>query len=209
LLDAARAALASLSEEWLLLIDGADDVDAMSRHWPPGNCGNILYTSRNPLLKHLALDSVAEVAGLDNGDAVQLLLDAARLLPASGAVTQLAVTIVHRLGNLALAVHQARAYIAQGECRIYDFLDTFERSRAHLHSVDTYNRASLYKQAIYATWELSCSAIERKATGALHHDSPAVVARNALQLLSMLACFHFEEVTEDIFRRAAENPRRG
>ncbi len=208
-LDAARALLASLREEWLLLVDGADDAEAMSGLWPPGRYGDILYTSRNPVLKDFTSDAVCEVSEMEDDDAVELLLDAARLKPAPDAVKALAATIVAELGHLALAVDQAGAYIACGECRVYDFLDTFERHRASLLSVDAYNRASPYKRAVYATWELSYSAIQRMSCGEIERDPQVEVARNAIQLLNMLAFFHYEHMTEDIFRRAAEDPSRG
>jgi hypothetical protein len=204
----AGGALATLNAEWLLLVDGADDVEAMAGLWPPGRNGNILYTSRNQMLKDFASDAVFEVAEMEDDDAVQLLLDAARLRPASDEVMQLAKDIVARLGHLALAIDQAGAYMARGECRIYDFLATFERHRASLLSVDAYRSASLYKRAVYATWELSHSAIQRISAGQLQRDPLVQVARNAIQLLNMLAYFHYEHVTEDMFRRAAENPKR-
>ncbi len=154
LLDAGQASLAALREEWLLVVDGADDTDAMSGLWPPGRSGNILYTSRNPTLKNFAADAICKVAEMDDDEAVQLLLDVARLTPASDEVTALAAGIVHKLGNLALAIDQAGAYIARGECRIYDFSNTLERHRASLLGVDAYSRASSDKRAVYATWEL-------------------------------------------------------
>ncbi len=77
-LDAARALLASLRDEWLLLVDGADDAEAMSGRWPPGRYGDILYTSRNPVRKDITSDAVCEVSEMENDDAVELLLDAAR-----------------------------------------------------------------------------------------------------------------------------------
>ncbi len=207
--DAARALLASLTEEWLLLVDGADDANAMSGFWPPGQSGDILYTSRNPVLKDLRPDAVCEVSGLEDHAAVELLLDAARLKPASREDTRLASAIVSDLGNLALAVDQAGAYIARGECRIQNFRDTFAHHRASLLSVDAYSRATADKRAVYTTWELSYSAIQRKANGAPWRDLQAEVARNAIQLLNMLSYFHYENITEDIFKRAAENPDRG
>ncbi len=203
--DAARALLASLREEWLLLVDGADDVDAMSGLWPPGRHGNILYTSRNPVLKELSPDTVCEVAELEKDEAVELLLDAARLRTyASDEVMRLAEDIVDELGSLALAVNQAGAFMALGECRIHDFLETFKKRRAQLFSVNAYKDASTYEQAVYATWELSYSAIQRKSSSRARRTSEAKVAENAIQLLNMLAFFHYENVTEDTFRRAAE-----
>jgi hypothetical protein len=207
-LEAAPAALASLSEEWLLLVDGADDASALSGLWPPGRSGNIVFTSRNLVLKDFTSDAVFVVAEMDDEAAVRLLLDAARLMPASDEVTMLAKGIVTKLGILALAIDQAGAYIARGECCVYDFLDTFELHRTSLLSIDAYNRAWPSKQSVYATWELSYSAIERKAAGERQQNSSVTVARNAIQLLNMLAYFHFEDVREDIFRRAAEHSGR-
>jgi hypothetical protein len=150
--DAARGLLASLTEEWLLLVDGADVANAMSGLWPPGQNGNMLYTSRNPVLKDLRPDTVCEVSGLEDDAAVELLLDAARLTPAVRESTQLAQQIVSDLGHLALAVDQAGALITWGECRIQDFRETFARHCASLLSVDAYNRATADKQAVYTTW---------------------------------------------------------
>jgi hypothetical protein len=143
--DTARGALATLNTEWLLLMEGADDTEAMIGLWPPGRYGNILYTSRNLVLKDLASDAVCEVAVIENDEAVQLLLNAACLGPASDNVTQLAKDFVTNLGYLALAIDQAGAYIARGECQIYDFLATFERHHTSLLSVDAYHSMSLYQ----------------------------------------------------------------
>ncbi len=143
--------MASLDEEWLLIVDGADEADAKSGLWPPERYGNVLYTSRNPVLKDLSPSAVYRVAEMEEVEAVELLLDAARPRPVSDKVTQLARSIVSELGSLALAVDQAGAYMARGECRILDFLATFERNRAQLLGVDAYRGASTYERAAYAT----------------------------------------------------------
>jgi hypothetical protein len=102
---AARALLASLREKWLLLVDRADDVNVMTGLWPPGRHGNVLYTSRNPVLKELLPDAVCEVAEMEKAAAVELLLDGARLRQhASDDLMRLAEDIVKELGSLALAV---------------------------------------------------------------------------------------------------------
>ncbi len=208
-LESARGLLGSLNDEWLLLVDGADDVSAMSGLWPPGQHGDILYTSRNPFLKVLAPDAVCEVSEMEDLDAVDLLLDAARLKPASDDVSRRAKEIVSELGNLALAVDQAGAFIARGECRIDDFLGTFQRHRARLLSVDAYNHASPDARAVYATWELSYSVIQRIANAGPTQSPRVEAARNAMTLLNMLAYFHYESITEDVFKRAAEDVNRG
>ncbi len=206
--DAARTVLASLAEDWLLLVDGVDDVDAVAGWWPLGRNGNILYTSQNPVLKDFAPEAVCEVAEMEECEAVELLLAAARLRPTTDKVTRLAKNITAVLGHLALAIDQARGYIARGECRIYDFLEKFERHHVSLLNVDAYHSASPYKRAVYATWELSFSALQRKRASGQQHDPFVEAARNGIQLLAMLAYFHYEDVTEDTFKRAAENYHR-
>jgi tetratricopeptide (TPR) repeat protein len=176
----------------------------MSGLLPTGHQGNILYTSRNPLLRELSPDAVCEVAELEKDQAVELLLAAARLqAPASEEVLRLAEAIVDELGSLALAVSQAGAFMALGECRIHDFLATFKNRRAQLFSVNAYKDAATYERAVYATWDLSYSAIQRKSSKGDRRTSEAQTAANAIQLLNMLAFLHYENVTEDIFWRAA------
>jgi hypothetical protein len=206
---AARALLESLDEQWLLLADGLDEAEAMSGLWPQGRFGNIIYMSRNLVLKDFPRHAVCEVAEMEEAAAVDLLLDATRLKPASEEVAQLVRDAVSELGLLALAVDQAGAYIARGECCIHDFVSVFKKHRATLLAVNPYKGASSYERAAYATWDLSYQAIEQGATARARQSSEAVVAQNALQLLNMLAYFHYATVTEDIFRRAAEDECRG
>jgi hypothetical protein len=155
------------------------------------------------------LDAVCEVAGLEEDNAIHFLLDAARLKPVTEEITELARGIVKKLGYLALAIDQAGAYIAHGECYVYNFHETLERHGASLLSVSAYNRASPYKRAIYAMLELYYSAIQRMSTGELGQDLHIQTARDALQLLNMLMYFHYENVSDDIFRRAAKIPCSG
>jgi hypothetical protein len=99
--------------------------------------------------------------------------------------------------------------MAQGECRIHNFLDTFKKHKAQLLRVSAYKDASAYERAVYATWDMSYAAIQGTANVVTRPNSEAEVARNAINLLYMLAFFHYENVMEDGFRRAAENKRRG
>jgi hypothetical protein len=62
---AARALLALLNKEWLLLVDGADQADALSGLWPPGPYGNVRHTSRNLVLKDFAPNAVSAVADME------------------------------------------------------------------------------------------------------------------------------------------------
>ncbi len=153
---------------------------------------------------------MCEVSKLEVDAAVELQLNAARLTPASHAYTRLASEkLFPNSDPLALALDQAGAYIARGECRFQNFCETFARHRASLLSVEAYNRASPDAWAVYATWELSCSAIRRKANGSPWQDPQVRVARKAIRLLHMLAYILYKNVTAKMFKRVAENPERG
>src|ERR1700728_3425661 len=49
--------LAEMDSNWLLIFDNADGVSSMvSKYLPPGNRGNVLITSRNPMMKRNVSD---------------------------------------------------------------------------------------------------------------------------------------------------------
>ena len=102
--------------KWLLLFDGADNVEDVSGLWPPGIYGDIIYTSRNPMLRRLPEYQMRHVSDMDSNEALELLLKSARLDASLTTFKEQALAIVAELGYLALAIDQAGAYIASGEC---------------------------------------------------------------------------------------------
>jgi hypothetical protein len=150
----ALALLATLDKEWLLLVHGANELEAIAGLWPLGHKSNLLYISRNSHLRSLYAQAMCEVAKLDEAEAVQLLLDVAQLDSASEVLWAAARHIISELGYLALAIDQAGAYIARGNCTIDDFVKTLRWHRADLFHGDAYRGASPYERTVYATWEL-------------------------------------------------------
>ena len=143
------------------------------------------------------------VAQMEHGEALELLLRSARL-DRSGIHNDQASAIVTELGFLALAIDQAGAYIASGECTINDFLETFNVQRENLLQNEAYKGASDKERAVYATWDLSHTAIARRAD--LPHDEALRQGpKAALQILHVFPFFHNEGIMEDIFKFAAEN----
>ena len=110
--------------------------------------------------------------------------------------------IVSELHCLALAVDQAGAYIGQGYCTIDKYLDIFTQNRKGLLSHPSLKGASSYDYAVYASWDLSHQAIELMASG----KSPlqtVTAAKDALEILKLFAFFHYGNISEEIFERAA------
>ena len=200
----ARRELEFYEGNWLLLVDGADNLEDISQLWPPGIHGDILYTSRNRMLRRLPGSQMRCVSEMNKDEASELLLKSAHLdMPLKSHKKQ-ASDIVAELGYLALAIDQAGAYIANGECRIDDFLETFNVHRQHLLQNEAYKGASGNDRAVYATWDLSYTAIARQADSAAN-GALRQAPKAALQILQIFPFFHNEGIMEEIFRSAAEN----
>ncbi|KAL9611396.1 MAG: hypothetical protein Q9167_003937 [Letrouitia subvulpina] len=189
---------------WLLLFDGADSLEEISGLFPPGRYGDIIYTSRNPMLRRLPTSQMRHVSEMTYDEAPELLLKSARLNVSSTDYRAQALAIVAELGYLALAIDQAGAYIASGGCFLDDFLDIFNAHRQHLLENEAYKGASGSDRAVYATWDLSYAAIDRQAEAGAN-EALRQGPRAALQILRVFPFFHNEGIMEDIFRLAAEN----
>ncbi|KAL8992272.1 MAG: hypothetical protein Q9169_007232, partial [Polycauliona sp. 2 TL-2023] len=189
---------------WLLLFDGADSLDEISDLFPPGVHGDILYTSRNQLLRRLSTSQTRHVADMATHEAGKLLLRSARLTASSQEDQKHVSAIIAELGYLALAIDQAGAYIASGECSLNDFTTVFNSHRQHLMKNEAYKGASEGDRAVYTTWDLSYTAIERQAKAAGNDElrqGPAA----ALSIMRVVPYFHKEDIMEDIFRLTAQN----
>src|ERR1700733_4781068 len=82
----------------------------------------------------------------------------------------------------------------------------YSECRQTLLAHRSYEGASNYGRAVYTTWELSFLALEAKvAKGKTEMDAQA--AETAIVILQTFAFVHFDGIVEDIFRRAAENPK--
>ena len=189
---------------WLLLFDGADDLEEISDLFPPGIHGDVVYTSKDKMLRRLPTSQMRCVSGLNDEEAPELLLKSARLNASSKGYQEQALAIVKELGYLALAIDQAGAYMARGECRLDDFLDIFNVHRHYLLQNEAYRGASGSDRAVYATWDLSYTAIARQADATVN-EPLRQGPKAALQILQVFPFLHNEGIMEDIFRFAAEN----
>jgi hypothetical protein len=173
---------------------------------PPGDRGNILFTSRNPDMRRHAPEALAAVDRLEEVDAISLLLKAAFLDGSSEELAH-AKLIVEELCCLALAIDQAGASIASGICTIDAYLHMYAKHRQELLADPFFNGASDYGRAVYGTWDLSFRAIEVMKNTA--SDSMARAAESAISILQSFAFFHHDNILEEIFERAAKAAGRG
>src|SRR5882724_4847713 len=136
--------LSGQREEWLLLLDNADDptLDLLS-YFPLCSHGNILITSRNrdtcfnasqscqvsDMRPEEAKDLLLKIARLDNtneNEALAATIVEVHLLSLS---SRSMLTIVQELGHLALAVVQAGGYIFRSGCDISLYLGLYRTRR--------------------------------------------------------------------------------
>lgn len=134
-----------------------------------------------------------EFEKLDFDDAAELLLKASGIGRGVWNVNRdSARRVVTILGQHALAITQAGAYIRNKHCTLDDYLDMFHGQRKRLLEYRPLQAKSTYGD-VYATFEVSATMLEA---------SPLPEAAHALSLLQVLAFFHFEGIPESIFKRA-------
>ncbi|KAJ7711879.1 P-loop containing nucleoside triphosphate hydrolase protein [Mycena metata] len=178
--------LVAQHEDWLVFFDNADDSKLdLHKFLPKCNHGNIIITSRNPELR--VYGSHSPVSGLEEGDAIALLLK-------SGAVPQItsddektAADIVKVLWYLPLAIVQAGAFIAKFGA-LNQYLSLYAKNHNKLLREKPSQSHSDYEWTVYTTWEMSFNQL-----------SPA-----AAMLLQLCSFLHREGISEDIFSRAAD-----
>ncbi|KAA6407334.1 MAG: hypothetical protein FRX48_08882 [Lasallia pustulata] len=196
----------SITDKWLLIFDNADgEPDIIEENLASGTGGHVLVTSRNFNMRRIVSEeSYLEVNEMERDDAILLLLKAAYLTKPFEKDEVAATAIVDELGCLALAVDQAGAYIASGYCTINAYLEVLSRHRNELlNQSSSFKGASKYGLAVYATWDTSYEAIQRKQSRA-PNPREATAAENAITLLQILSFFHYGNIMEETFKRAAE-----
>lgn len=196
--NAGKHWLSNIDEPWLLIINNADDLSLeLSELFPEGERGHILVTTRNPSFRIHATVGALEFAGLGKKDALLLLLRASDFpRPWDSGTEDHGYKIADALGCLALALIQAGALILQRICKMDDYLGFYDHFRKRISVRQSSKDSKDEDQTIYATWEHSINSLELRGTQA---------SLDAVQLLSIVGFFHFENIRVDIFIRALNN----
>lgn len=211
---AAKNWLANLRYPWLLLIDNADDRNMdLEKHFPAGERGFILVTTRNPY--HRTLGTVGEKfydfekRRLDTDESNELLLKAADEPRRITSVRDAAARIAERLGYLPLALVQAGKAIFRGmcNCNLLNYLDIYDqswqrirqaRSRSDLRS-SLNNDEVVSMKNVYSSYEIIYRGLE---------NTPAVSTRDAVDLLKLFSFLSSESLRIEVFITAVRHPQR-
>lgn len=124
--EAALHWLSNQDEDWLLIIDNADDADLdLIEFFPQGANGHILITTRDQDCTFGNIGSMA-FYGMQESDANELFFKVANITD-STENRQHVRKILYELGYLALAIVVAGSAIHQGYCKLKSYLKYLER----------------------------------------------------------------------------------
>lgn len=152
-------------EDWLLVLDNADDLHLVAEFLPTVGQGHILLTTRAQATGSIA-NSLA-VEKMESHEGTRLLLRRAKLLApdaafdsVSAATLKEAQTLVQVLDGLPLALDQAGAYIEETGCNLLDYLALYKRHRSRLLERQS-SISTDYPHTVASTWSLSFRQVEQ------------------------------------------------
>ncbi|MEU5718690.1 FxSxx-COOH system tetratricopeptide repeat protein [Streptomyces sp. NPDC020403] len=164
-------------DNWLLVFDNAENIEAVRSYFPNGGPGKIIVTSRNREWERVATPLSVDV--FDRDESIALLQRRARGL-STGDADRLAAA----LGDLPLAVEQAGAWHAATGMPVDEYLGLLEERRPEILELDP---SPDYPLPVAAVWDISLSRLSQ--------DNPA-----ARQLLEICACMAPEPIPLSLFR---------
>ncbi|CUA77372.1 Kinesin light chain [Rhizoctonia solani] len=187
--------LESCSERWLVVFDNADTPSTdFQRYIPARGGGSVLITTRLPDLARLSEGpgSVCHLSNMSLADGAALLLKITSMRNQCLLDSDFKAAEQLELGGLALAIVHVGAYIAHSPGMTitrYHYLLLSERRRM----LDEYNElpvtAKLEEEGdtVYTTWRICYDQLKPESR----------------KLLWLIAYLHHDEISEDIFKRAA------
>ncbi|KAH8802451.1 tetratricopeptide repeat domain protein [Xylogone sp. PMI_703] len=190
--------LSQLEEPWLLIIDNADDPELDLPHlFPTSSRGHIIITTRNPDFRSHATVGSVRLDGLKEPEALHLLFRHADIpRPWDASTEAVGNEITRSLGYLALALIQAGTSIFRKICDLKNYLDFHSRYRSQHQGKPRSTTAEKDDDVVYSAFDISLHYLQTKGT---------IVSRDAVEILNIVAFYHFEHIRVDIFTRAVNN----
>ena len=138
---------------WLLVFDNAESAAALEPYLPSAQTGHVLVTSRDRLWP----EATVEVRPWSRPESVAFL----RSHSGSDEVT--ATSLAGALGDLPLALEQARAYLRETERSAPEYLDELQARSDELLAQGTPLR---YAATVATTWSVSLERVRKQAPAA-------------------------------------------
>ena len=156
----------STHEEWLLIVDNADELAMVQPLLPTGNKGHVLVTTRDQATGDLESFLVEK---MDCIEGTLLLLRRAKILKpgmeleqVSPEDRQVAEQIVKEMDGLPLALDQAGAYIEETKSDLSTYLECYRARRAVLLGRRG-RRDHDHPDSVATTWSLSFERVEQQS----------------------------------------------
>ncbi len=185
------------NQNWLLVLDNADDVKMASEFAPPGRIGHVLLTTQARAVGGFGRLIEIEQMGTEEGALFLLrrakyVAEGATLESADIADRDTAKKIVAQLDGLPLALDQAAAYIEETGCGLLGYLTLYRTHGPQLLQL----RGALsldHPNPVAKTWALSFGNVER--------SNPA-----AAELLRCCAFLEPDDgIPEELFSKGAQD----
>ncbi|HCI81473.1 MAG TPA: hypothetical protein DHW02_17495, partial [Ktedonobacter sp.] len=181
-------------DSWLLILDNADELDAVSEYIPSAGKGHILLTTRSQAVGTVAERIELDTMSKDEGTLfllrrIKRLKGTSTLGSVPTALHAQALQIVEAVDCLPLALDQAAAYIEETSCSLSDYLKFYKTKRTRLLRMRGKDAAG-HPEPVAATWSLSFENVERA--------NPA-----AADLLRLCAFLHPDAIPESMIIEGA------
>ncbi|KAK6356045.1 hypothetical protein TWF718_000419 [Orbilia javanica] len=150
------------NQKWLLIFDNADDLETFSvqDYFPKHGGGAILVTSRRPEFSHCA--EQVELDGLDEDNAVKLLLRLAGSPDAAEADKLGATAVVEKLGFMPLAISHAGCFMHETKASASEYLRYYEGAFMTVQSRKPKLGWNYRNDTAATAWELSFSEVRKQ-----------------------------------------------
>ncbi|PNS19284.1 hypothetical protein CAC42_2461 [Sphaceloma murrayae] len=196
-IDQVKHILENQAQPWLLILDNADDTTRdYGEYLPSGARSRTIITTRNLECGELASeDAHLRLDGLEDTEAEELMFKAAKIPSKHRSRDHDAIVDICRiLGNHALAIIQAGAYIAKGLCSLERYSKLFETQQSRLLRHHPVQAKSRYGN-VYSTFEVAAEVLKASST---------VEASDAMDLLTNLAMLSWTDLPLTVFATARE-----
>jgi tetratricopeptide (TPR) repeat protein len=166
-------------DQWLLILDGADNPVVSGLAIPKGGSGHVLITSRTRNWRRLA--SVIDVKAFDEGEGAELLSKRS-----GNGVDRSATKLVQLLGGLPLGIELAGAFMEQQGLETGEYLDRIRR-RGKLPDDEKTLRPPDYNRTLNSIWAESFRVLQEQSPVAVElmkfsaFVSPTDIPRPALK----------------------------
>jgi hypothetical protein len=157
-------------ENWLLVLDNADDLGRLGNFIPSGGLGHVLLTTQAQATGTGA--PAIEVTDMEAGEGGFFVVRRAKLVSQQTAAHEVptslreaAEAISTELGGLLLALDQAGAFVEESACGLSAYLDLYRERRAKLLERRGSSTSS-HPDSVAATFALAFEKIEQASPAA-------------------------------------------